>query len=71
MSEPYTYQDPVFQLTEMPYPDMCHLGDPVWVVGRWYWCDETWANAYGPYDTREEADKDCTEYCREYLGARK
>jgi hypothetical protein len=32
--------------------------------GKWYFCDETWADELGPYESREEADKMLTEYCR-------
>ena len=32
--------------------------------GKWYFYDETWSDVLGPYETREEADKNLTEYCR-------
>lgn len=41
-------------------PDPVQQGDD----GKWYWCDETWSEKYGPYDTREEAKIDCSEYCK-------
>ena len=37
----------------------------------WYWWDETWANATGPFDTREEAQADLDLYCRYVLHHRK
>lgn len=33
--------------------------------GQWYFWDETWADRYGPYPTREIAEQKCTEYCRQ------
>ena len=30
----------------------------------WYFWDETWAFAYGPFDDEEQARKSCTEYAR-------
>jgi len=30
--------------------------------GKWFWWDEVWAHAYGPFDTREEASKSCGDY---------
>jgi hypothetical protein len=32
--------------------------------GKWYFINETWSDEYGLYETREEADKMLTEYCR-------
>lgn len=32
--------------------------------GKFYYFDETWANAYGPFDTLEEAEDSLTEYCK-------
>ena len=32
--------------------------------GKWYWWDEVWMNRSGPYDTREEASRACSEYAK-------
>lgn len=35
-----------------------HIPDPVWQDsenGLWYFCDETWSESLGPWDTEEEA----------------
>lgn len=34
----------------------------------WYWIDKTWANMYGPYSTREAAEKEQLEYVIHCLG---
>lgn len=31
--------------------------------GKWYFCDETWNEAGGPYDTEAEANKELNRYC--------
>jgi hypothetical protein len=31
----------------------------------WYFSDETWAYAYGPYQTQEEANKKLGEYVKQ------
>lgn len=44
--------------------------DPVFELnGKYGWFDETWADSYGPFDTREAADESVTRYAREVLGA--
>lgn len=34
----------------------------------WYFWDETWANRYGPYLSREQCAKNLNQYCKEALG---
>lgn len=36
--------------------------------GQWYFWDETWANRYGPYDSRRKAEQRIDDYCRDVLG---
>ena len=35
--------------------------------GKFYWWDETWTERTGPYDTYEEAEQACVEYCKRCL----
>jgi hypothetical protein len=45
-------------------------GDPV-VKGEdgfWYFWNEVWTDAYGPYFTEEEARQKLREYIRDVLG---
>lgn len=39
-------------------------GDPVeqWADGKWYFWEETWAVARGPFETRDEAVAACSAY---------
>jgi len=30
--------------------------------GEWYFWDENWLNRFGPYETKEEAQKACRYY---------
>jgi hypothetical protein len=32
--------------------------------GLWYFWDETWTRYYGPYDSKDEAEKMCNDYAR-------
>ncbi len=32
--------------------------------GEWYFCDETWADRYGPYDSEEITREALTSYCK-------
>jgi len=49
------------------------ISNPVFLNGRkeefkgkgWYYWDETWSEAWGPYDTEEEANESCAQYGRE------
>lgn len=34
---------------------------------KWFWFDESY-NEYGPYDTKELAEKDLILYCEKNLG---
>jgi len=43
--------------------DIVHQED-----GKWYFWDETWADRHGPFETKEEADKELDKYVKEYLG---
>ena len=36
--------------------------------GKWYFWDEVWAHEIGPYDSKEEADKEIKKYCETVLG---
>ncbi len=36
--------------------------------GKWYFWDETWSNAHGPYESKDEADEKLNEYCEVELG---
>lgn len=40
--------------------------DPVFkkATGEYGFCDETWADSYGPYATYEEANAGCAEYAK-------
>ncbi len=33
----------------------------------WAWFDETWTEAYGYFDTRDEAEVSVAEYAKEFL----
>jgi hypothetical protein len=45
------------------------MSDPIHSDGRgWYFWDETGADRYGPYATREIAKQAMDDYCREILG---
>lgn len=37
-------------------------------IGKWYFWNETWSDATGPYNTEEECNIALDEYCREVLG---
>lgn len=50
----------VFQLSR--YPDVVCIGDPEWINGKWYYWDETWVTAYGPFDTEQEAREGLDKY---------
>jgi hypothetical protein len=46
-----------------------HSGDPVgYNVKGWYFFNEDWADVYGPYHSRIEADAQLKDYCEVYLG---
>jgi len=32
--------------------------------GKWYFCDETWANMYGPFETKDECAAEVIKYAR-------
>jgi len=34
----------------------------------WYFWDETYTEAHGPFGTNEEAHIACDKYCRDFLG---
>lgn len=36
--------------------------------GKWYFWDETWADRHGPYNSREEAQRNLNFYCVTQLG---
>lgn len=36
--------------------------------GKWYFWDETWTEAYGPYETEIEANQQLDVYCDQVLG---
>ena len=42
---------------EFEYPDPVHEKD-----GKWYFSDEHWCDVYGPYSTRQIANKQCYLY---------
>lgn len=45
------------------------MGDPIFEEdGKWYFWDEVWANAMGPFDSREEAVRELDRYVTEVLG---
>lgn len=39
-------------------------GLPLEPDGKWWFWNETWSDAYGPYETEEEAAKAATEYAK-------
>ena len=42
--------------------------DPVFKRGRgWYFWNETWSDAHGPYKTEEQARKRLEDYCEDLL----
>jgi len=36
--------------------------------GKWYFWEETWAHRQGPFETREEAERQLDKYIHEVLG---
>jgi hypothetical protein len=44
------------------------LGEPIWKAtnGKWYFDDETWSKAFGPFDTEEECVKACIAYAEAF-----
>ncbi len=44
-------------------PDIIHQED-----GKWYFWIESWHDRYGPYDTKEECEKQFKWYCENILG---
>lgn len=70
--------DPVFQYTaeslmgrelrDSDSIDRALSGLPLRPDDKWWFWDETWTDAYGPYDSREDADAACAKYAREMLG---
>ena len=57
---PDCFQDRVDDIQGVP------MNDPVYryIDGTWYFWDETWSFAHGPYDTEQLARKACIEYAR-------
>ena len=53
------------EVVESPVPEIYFQNAS---TGKWYWYDETFTKAYGPYDSYEEAQEACNKYCREVLG---
>lgn len=58
------------------YPKFTTITKGIWTMcnpvfqkqnGEWGFCDETWADSYGPFATYEEADKACERYAKECL----
>jgi len=43
------------------------MDNPFKKNNEWYFYDETQANEYGPYATKEEAQDALDEYCRLFL----
>lgn len=42
--------------------------DPVYEYqGLWWFWDETWANRYGPFYTKQDAQTALSEYCQHVL----
>lgn len=61
--------DPVFQYIPgaLPGSDSIGLalsGLPLEPDNKWWFWDETWTDAHGPFDTKVEADKAVNEYAR-------
>lgn len=57
--------DPVFQEINDHSDGLNPLG---LITGKWYFWDETWADAYGPFDTEAQARTELARYVREVLG---
>lgn len=36
--------------------------------GKWWFWDETWCHAHGPYESKAEAAEELYKYCVEELG---
>ncbi len=36
--------------------------------GKWYFWIESWHDRFGPYDTKEECEKQFDHYCKNVLG---
>lgn len=50
------------------YKDAAHLTEDEILAGYycasgWYFWDETWANVYGPFDTKDDAVSALIDYC--------
>lgn len=44
------------------------VNDPIFEEdGKWYFWDEVWANAIGPFVSKEEAIVELAKYVTEYL----
>lgn len=56
-------KDPIFQAITSGWHDEFE-------VGKWYFFTETWSDTEGPYDTKEEAQKELESYVKEVLGER-
>ena len=41
-----------------------HYREEIIQKAGWYFYDETWGNAHGPYETKEEAQKSLNEYIK-------
>lgn len=51
--------DPVFHMDEPWHDELEGPKDP-----GWYFWDETWSSACGPFDTEEQADEACSAYAK-------
>ena len=51
------------EITESNPPEIIHQR-----ADGWYFYDETWSYAYGPFTTQELAQKALDRYCIEELG---
>ena len=57
--------NPIF-LSDQTFVDQFKdLNDGIeYVVGKWYFWDETWAGAYGPFDTEAIARESLDQYVK-------
>jgi hypothetical protein len=54
--------DPIFMASQGELDSLTEYGEPL-IASKWYFWDETWVDAIGPYDSEEQARTALKEYC--------
>ncbi len=55
----------------MSFEEALKTGNPIFEENdKWYFSDEVWSSALGPFDSKELAEKACSRYVTMFLDGR-